>query len=230
MTEVLQILAWPGVVLLLGIATLLLFRKPLSDAIGRAKSVSVGENRGIDLSGPGPQAQIEAQKEAHKEAPNPLPAPQPQSGGVPPLPPPNPLYAPIEEELRRRVEIAFPGAQDTQMAWALRVAAQATIERNHEQIYRIIFGSQIFVLKEINVRGALTVGEAKRVYEMAKQNYPQIYENYPFEAWGGYVIDQGLVALDSEHVTDDTRIVLTPAGKDFLFFLTGRGLPENKGG
>lgn len=229
MTDVLQILAWPGAVCLLVIVALLIFKKPISEAIGRARAVSIGEHRGVDLSGAGPQAQIEAQKEAHKEAPNPLPAPQPQPG-VPALPLPSPLYAPIEEELRRRVEIAFPGAQDTQMAWALRMAAQTTVERNHEQIYRIIFGSQIFVLKEINVRGALTVGDAKRVYQVATQNFPEIYENYPFEAWGSYVIDQGLAALDSEHVADDTRIILTPAGKDFLFFLTGRGLPENKVG
>jgi hypothetical protein len=226
MTDVLQILAWPGVAFALGCVALLTFKKPLSDAIGRAKSVSVGKNRGVDLSGSGPQAQIEAQKEPHKDTPNPLPTPAQQAGGLPALPPPNPLYAPLEEDLRRRVEAAFPGAEDTQLAWAIRVAAQATVERNHEQTYRIIFGSQILALKEINIRGFITVAQAQEIYGMAERAFPDLYATFPFKNWGGFLIDQGLVVIPDDPVTDESRVILTPAGKDFLFFLTGRGLSK----
>jgi hypothetical protein len=221
---------WGAVALVLGLTALVLFRNQIGAAIDRWRGATFGKDRSVDLSGSSPQAQVEAQKEPHKESPDLLPAPQPQPGGLPALPPPNALYEPIEEDLRRRVETAFPGSQDTQIAWALRVAAQATVERNHEQTYRVIFGSQILVLKEINVRSFITAAQAQEIYGMAAAAFPDLYATFPFKNWGGFLIDQGLVVIPDDPVTDESRVHLTPAGKDFLFFLTGRGLPENKGG
>ncbi|WP_262030165.1 hypothetical protein [Microvirga sp. Mcv34] len=220
---------WGAVALVLGLAALVLFRNQIGAAIDRWRGATFGKDKSVDLSGPSPQAQVEAQKEPHKESADLLPAPAPQSG-LPALPPPNPLYAPLEEDLRRRVEAAFPGAQDTQLAWALRVAAQATVERNHEQTYRIIFGSQILALKEINIRGFITAAQAQEIYDMAAAAFPDLYATFPFKNWGGFLLDQGLVVIPEDPVTDESKVLLTPAGKDFLFFLTGRGLPENKGG
>ena len=220
---------WGAVALVLGLTALVLFRSQIGAAIDRWRGASFGKDKSVDLSGTSPQAQIEAQKE-HKESPDLLPVLQVQPGGVLALPPPSPLYSPIEEDLRRRVETAFPGAQDTQIAWALRVAAQATVERNHEQTYRIIFGSQILVLKEINIRGHITVAQAKQIYDMAAKAFPEVYATFTVDGWGSFLIEQGLVVVNGDHALDDSHVILTPVGKDFLFFLTGRGLPENKGG
>ena len=94
----------------------------------------------------------------------------------------------------------------------------------------MIFGSQILALKEINIRTFITVAQAQGIYGMAEQAFPDLYSTFAFKNWGRFLIDQGLVVIPDDPATDDSKIFLTPAGKDFLFFLTGRGLPENKGG
>jgi len=184
----------------------------------------------LDMSDEDAAKQVEAQKEPTKDpAQAALPVPQPTAGALAP-PVFSPLYAPLEESFRQRIEEIAPGAVDLQMAWALRVAAAATVEKNHEQIYRVIFGSQILALKETNIRGHITVGQARTIYDMAVEAFPHIYEHYSFEAWGDFVLNNGLATGVGDEPSEDARVVLTHAGKDFLMWLTAKGMPENKGG
>ncbi|MBY0253045.1 MAG: hypothetical protein K2X54_16980 [Methylobacterium organophilum] len=86
-------------------------------------------------------------------------------------------------------------------------------------------------MKELNVRGPITVAQAKEIYALtAVRNNPDIFKPETFEAWGDYLLTRGLVAVERQPVDDDTRAALTPLGKDFLMFLTGRGLSEHKWG
>ncbi|GJD65790.1 hypothetical protein [Methylobacterium frigidaeris] len=206
-----------------------LFRPEVRKKLGDLRALTF-PGGSADLTGGEAAAQIEAQKQA-PEAEK-LPVPAPELGAVlPDLPPPSGVYGPIEADLRRRIEMIAPGSLDAQMAWAVRVAVAAQVERDHEATYRLIFGSQIAALKELNVRGILTIAQAKEVYNLtAVRNYPDVFKPETFEAWGDYLLTRGLVAVERQPVDDDTKAILTPLGKDFLMFVTGRGLTEHKWG
>lgn len=208
----------------------LVFRGPLSRAIDRWKGANFGKDRSIDLSGVA--AQVEAQKNAPGSEAEKLPVPTPGSdASLPAIPPPSPVYAPMEAELRRRIEEAVPGGIDGQMAWALRVAVAAQVERDHEQTYRLIFGSQIAALKELNTRGPLSIRQAREIYMLtAVKNHPDIFKLDAFEAWGEYLLSRSLVIVEQQPVNDDTKAILTHLGRDFLHFLVGRGLLDYKWG
>jgi hypothetical protein len=218
-----------GVVAFLLAATF--FRQPLSRAIDRWKGANLGKDRSIDLSGEA-AAQVQAQKNAAPPEGERLPVPVPEPGAaLPAPPPPSPVYGPIEADLRRRIEEAVPGGHDVQMAWALRFAVAAQVEAGHEQTYRLIFGSQIAALKQLNTLGPLTVRQAREIYNItALRNFPETFKDEEFPAWGGYLINRGLVTLEPGEPTEDTKAFLTPLGKDFLLFMVGRGLIEYKWG
>ncbi|MGU3449805.1 hypothetical protein [Methylobacterium sp. 391_Methyba4] len=206
-----------------------IFRQPLARAIDRWKGANLGKDRSIDLSG---TAQVEAQKNAPPPEAERLPVPAPEPGApLPALPPPSPVYAPIEADLRRRIEQAVPGPLDVQMAWAVRIAVAAQVEANHEQTYRLIFGSQIHALKQLNTLGPLTVRQAREIYNnTALRNFPGTFKDEEFPAWGEYLMNRGLVTLEPGEPTENTKAFLTPLGKDFLLFMVGRGLTEYKWG
>lgn len=183
-----------------------------------------------DMTGSEAAAQIEAQKNPTEPKQLPVPAPEP-GARLPELPPPSAVHGPIEADLRRRIEESVPGGLDVQMAWALRIAVVAQVERDHEQTYRLIFGSQIAALKELNVRGALTLDQAREVYALtAMKNHPDTFKPETFEDWGQFLINRGLVVVAPQPATDETRAILTHLGRDFLMFVTGRGLTEYKWG
>ncbi len=206
-----------------------LFRPEVRKKLGDLRALTF-PGGSADLTGGEAAAQIEAQKHAPETERLPVPTPEPGER-LPELPPPSPVYGPLETELRHRIETVVPGGLDVQMAWAVRIAVAAQVERDHEQTYRLIFGSQITALKELNVRGPITVAQAKEIYALtALRNYPDIFKPETFEAWGDYLLTRGLVAVERQPVDDDTRAALTPLGKDFLMFLTGRGLSEHKWG
>lgn len=206
-----------------------LFRPEVRKKLGDLRALTF-PGGSADLTGNEAAAQIEAQRHAPEAEKLPVPAPE-RGAALPDLPPPNVVYGPIEAELRRRIETIAPGTLDAQMAWAVRVAVAAQVERDHESTYRLIFGSQIAGLKELNVRGPLTIAQAKEVYNLtAVKSYPDTFKPETFEAWGDYLLTRGLVAVEKQPVDDDTRVGLTPLGKDFLMFMTGRGLSEHKWG
>ncbi|MCJ2025575.1 hypothetical protein [Methylobacterium sp. J-067] len=192
---------------------------------------TLGKDRSIDLSGEA-AAQVEAQKKAQPPEPEKLPVPVPEPGApLPALPPPSPVYAPIEADLRRRIEQAVPGPLDVQIAWALRVAVAAQVEANHEQTCRLIFGSQIHALKQLNTLGSLTIRQAREIYEnTAIRKFPGTFQDEEFPAWGEYLINRGIVTIEPGDPIEDTKAFLTPLGKDFLLFIVGRGLTEYKWG
>lgn len=214
------------------VVAFLVFRSPLTRAIDRWKGANLGKDRSLDLSGGTAAAQVEAQKHVPPPEPEKLPVPAPGTSTVPAeLPPPSPVYAPLEADLRRRIEQAIPGGLDVQMAWALRVAVAAQVERDHEQTYRLIFGSQIAALKELNVRGALTLEQSREVFALtAVRNHPDLFKPESFDDWGAFLVNRGLVVVTPQPATEETRTILTHLGRDFLMFVTGRGLTEYKWG
>jgi hypothetical protein len=93
-----------------------------------------------------------------------------------------------------------------------------------EFVYRTIFGSQIALLKSMNVHG----GRAPRIaleaiYDVAKANFPDLYSKYSLKSWIEFLVAQELISTadheDFAHTTD---------GKEFLKWLTDNGIREDK--
>ncbi|KQO89380.1 hypothetical protein ASF36_23375 [Methylobacterium sp. Leaf90] len=232
MSDAVQIAAVYSVAgVIIAIIALSIFRSPFTRAIDRWKGATLGNDRSLDLSGTA-AAQVEAQKHAPVPEPEKLPIPTPGPSTVPvEMPPPHPVFAPLEADLRRRVEQSVPGGLEVQMAWALRLTVMAQVERDHEQTYRLIFGSQIAALKELNVRGPLTIDQSREVFAVtAMKNYPDTFKAETFGDWAEFLVNRNLVVVAPQPFTNETRAILTPLGKDFLMFVTSRGLTEYKWG
>ena len=96
-----------------------------------------------------------------------------------------------------------------------------------ERLYRLIFGSQISLLKSLNVDSPKSESEVRKFYESARQKFPAFYSGYPYESWKGFLLGpSGTLA----HDRDGDTYSITPTGRYFLVWITTQGLSENKYG
>jgi hypothetical protein len=104
----------------------------------------------------------------------------------------------------------------------IRLLAESRLVLLFEQTYAIIFGSQIAGLKLLNQYSKVSEEEVRTYFERVKETHPEIYGNYGYDSWLGFLISRDLVRR-SNHM-----IEITDIGRDFLLYLTMRGLPESK--
>jgi hypothetical protein len=95
-----------------------------------------------------------------------------------------------------------------------------------ERAYRLIFGSQISLLKSLNCRPASTDAEMQRFYEQAKRKFRKFYGHYTYVEWRDFLLDQGLIVHDA----DRDVYGITQAGRDFIVWIVSQGLSEDKFG
>lgn len=99
----------------------------------------------------------------------------------------------------------------------------ARLGRAFEQIYRIIFGSQIEAVKAlVSTSGTATRKEALEYFEGIKARFPDFYEKSTFDDWVRYPISAGLVEETSD------QIKITAIGQDFVRYIDEMKLPANK--
>jgi hypothetical protein len=96
-----------------------------------------------------------------------------------------------------------------------------------ESTYRLIFGSQISAMEQINTHGPQSSQTLSGIfYETAKALYPDFYATYSFESWLSFLTRHEMV----QKVDDRDEFVLALAGKDFLVWLVNNGLTREKAG
>lgn len=93
-----------------------------------------------------------------------------------------------------------------------------------ETLYRLIFGSQISLLKSLNTGPVKTDTEMREFYERAKRKFRKFYDNYSYEDWRGFLLHQGVIAHNSEQDVYG----INRNGRDFLAWIAASGLSENK--
>lgn len=125
----------------------------------------------------------------------------------------------IEGRIRRESESIDPTKKEQIL---LRALAQSRLQAGHEFTYNRIFGSQILGLKRLNEAGRATVDDARQFFKLYADQFPQIYANYGFDGWLGFLKSNTLITQ-----TGNT-IEITDFGRDFLLYLTEARLPENK--
>ena len=214
-------LGWALPFAAVGLVVVLVLSPSLRRLIDRMRSLTIGGNK-AEMSEPQQQQVEQAPAEI-------LPAAVP---GRPELPPPpiSPLE-PIERDIRQRLQVTAPDDAQTQLAWAIRVAANTAMERDMEVTYRIIFGSQIAALKDANVRGGMiTIQRAQEIYDQAKRRFPELYEARSFEEWADFILLRGLATRPAEPVGPGSTSHITENGKQFLHFMVAKGLSEDRYG
>lgn len=101
--------------------------------------------------------------------------------------------------------------------------AVAQLLRFAESIYRLIFGSQIAVLNELNQHGPAPKEKLMEHYQAAKAQFPQSYERYPEAQYLAFLEDTKLI---TQAAGGDYAI--TVVGKEFLSWMAGQGITPLK--
>jgi hypothetical protein len=104
----------------------------------------------------------------------------------------------------------------------IRLLAEAQLVAHFEQTYRAIFGSQISALRELNAAGKVSESRLHEFFESARNQYASLYEGYGYEQWIDFLVRQKLIKRLGN------TIEITDTGRDFLVYMTLRGIPENK--
>jgi hypothetical protein len=95
-----------------------------------------------------------------------------------------------------------------------------------ERTYRLIFGSQLLLLRALNVGLPKSDSEMQPFYERAKKKNPKFYGSYPYEDWRNFLLNLSLIAHDE----DRDIYGISVNGRSFLGWITSQGLSEAKAG
>ena len=106
---------------------------------------------------------------------------------------------------------------------------RSLVQRIHEINYRLIVGSQLALMLKANTQEPTTVEKARAIYDAAKQQYPEIYQNFTFEAWSHWPVMAGLLRTE-QPPSGPFVYKITPAGRDFLHYLVDNSLTTGKFG
>ena len=199
MEHIVGVLAWPLVVLIVTLVALLLFRPQIGALIGRTKKVGKG---GIETFESQPAQPMEEKKgvdEFFRSFDSPLLV---EAEGL------------ILKDLKER-KIESSGDREKTLVRAL---ASTNIVLHFEQVYGLLWASQLACLRYLNPRDqGAEATEIVPFYELAKANYPTWYDNYSFDRWLGFLRAFNLV------LERDSRVFITVAGREFLKYHVAAG-------
>jgi hypothetical protein len=202
-------LTWPAVALIV----MLLFRKPLTGLLSRLQILKAGRE-GFSLDANPPATELQAQSsspDAGKDLQQAMDITVPASVRE-------------REEAIRVVLRNLTGPESQKINVLVRNLAVYQAMYCAEMIYRTIFGSQIALLRQLNLTSAKTPADVKSYYyEIAKAQFPALYADYSFEQWVGYLTSWKLIA-----VTDGGRFSITEGGREFLKWMTDARATEDK--
>ncbi len=206
--ELVKVIAWPVLILVL-----VFVLKPVL--------VALLVNRNWEFKGFGIVATVRAIEQQQATTPdNPVTA-APIAPFVPqPAPDPNsPALASMEQRIQELVAAIPPADRQAQLVRALAISR---LLASHEFVYNRIFGSQIEGLKRLDEIGSISVEAARDFFRPYAEKFPQLYTNYPFENWLGFMLTSGLVRRDGD------QLFPTEFGHAFLVYLREVRLTEAK--
>jgi hypothetical protein len=219
--KIIEYAFWPLAVVVCVFGFFLIFRSSLSALIRGVRRASHGETS-IEWSGD-PKTTAEQQVEAEtsvKKAALPM---VPASAA---LPPPTEVHSSIEQEIRTALGNSNLPIE-VQREWLIRGLAVTRLERAHEVVYRLIFGSQLDMLVAANSLSPPDLAGAKQIYERTKAAFPDFYEKFSFELWLHFPIGVGLLTPPSPGGSP-ANFRITPRGRDFLHYLVANSLTSPK--
>ncbi|MCH9052631.1 MAG: hypothetical protein IIA72_16415 [Proteobacteria bacterium] len=104
----------------------------------------------------------------------------------------------------------------------LRALARSNLREHFERTYRIIWGSQIQALQNLNSVATSNVDFLRPFYDAAANKYPSVYEKYLFDDWLRFLEGQLLLIRKGD------VIEITTEGQEFLKYLVDTRVPTVK--
>ena len=202
-TEVLETLRWPGVVLVVSVVAILVFRRNLAAFIDRTRRIS--------------RDGLEAAPAVQEPPPEPSAAPNPTQRWPDTLEgaPTNPLVLRVVERFREGVETVQGEERENVLfvRWA-----SAAIEAHFERVYSALYFSQYKALTFLNsIPQSVSRDQMRTFYAAAVAANPSLYAGYSFDRWLDFLVGSLLVEAIDDSVT------LTLDGQEFLVFIVRRG-------
>lgn len=197
-----------GVLLILGLTFLIMFRVPIAGLLNRIRSIG---GKGVRID-PAQQQDALVEKDSGVEAEKLLR----QFDG--------PLFQEVQEHVTKEF-LARGLSGDAGLKTAIRYIAVFKIAQEFEYIYRLIFGSQLSLLTYLNTERQRHPREALRTFfAIASNQYPQIYEHRTYDQWLSFLLDSVLIREDHGELS------ITVKGGEFLTHLAKMGYSLNKVG
>jgi hypothetical protein len=90
-----------------------------------------------------------------------------------------------------------------------------------ERIYRLIFGSQITVLRTLNESGPQPADSLSILFDKAKSKAPKFFGEYTFRDWIDFLLKQNTIVELA-----DGKYGISVLGQEFLKWVTATGVPR----
>ena len=194
-----EFLAWPGVVLILGIIVIIVFKQPLTRFLDRAERIGKG----------GIQAATGAQASGIEVKPSPADELLKEFD--------NALLVEREKFIRTELERLQVSPGPDRERVLIRLLAALALVQSFERTYTLIWGSQIAALQSLNSAGTVSVELLRPWYDQAAARDPELYGRYTFDEWLGFLQANLLVLRSGDGVC------ISLEGREFLKYLLHQG-------
>jgi hypothetical protein len=123
-------------------------------------------------------------------------------------------------------QLGFDGKPQEALEVLVKQLSVIKLSLAAETTYRVIFGSQIRLLRFLNLYGPQLSGRVHQFYESAREKFPLLYESYSFEKYVEYLVTNLLISKGQ----DGNIYSITAAGREFLKWMTDMSVTEEKFG
>ena len=195
------------------------FRKDVGLLLGRVRSIKGG---GLEA-----ELQADGQQTATDTTDDGVALP---AGFGTEMPPPHPVFTPLDDLAKDILKNQVGGDAEKKLAWAVRMRSISESNRIHEANYRVMFGSQLKALKNLNTLGKAPVSNFLPFFDDAKSNpdTAPIYHGRTFGQWGKFLVDTGYVKIIED--TENPEAEITAFGQQFLMWMTAARVSEFRPG
>ena len=205
---ILPILAWPLVILILGIVAILTLKQSLRGAVDRAKKMKIGP------------AELSTEPIFQESAKNIRPTSSDEAMKIFD----NQLLVSRDEVIKKDLDArTTPNDRERVL---IRHFSALTFAYQFEKIYNQIWGSQIAAVHFLNTRGdhGCEKSELLPFYSEGRKAFPQMYRTYPFESWSNFLESFSLMKVA------DNRTSITAEGREFLKYILDQHYSFQKSG
>jgi hypothetical protein len=195
-----EYLAWPGVVLVLGLVALFMFKRNIAGRIDKIKRI---ERVGVSMESEQTQSVQESKGSGFQEL-----------MGLAS----SPLLRDRENNIRNELKARGITNEQEIIKILTRACASVQLTLQWEQIEKVIFGSQMAMIVQMNAHPAgLSVGAMKTYFEAAAKQFPEVYANYTFEQYVNYLVSMQLI------LKGGAGYQVSLEGKEFMVWLVHTG-------
>ncbi len=205
-----EYVAWPGAVVLIAVAGMLVFRAPVVRLIDRTKSLAFWRGKLDAHPDPPPQPTDVVNTEVKSD---PAALAQMNEASM------NPLV--VEHTAMLTAELKKTGLADADLVTGLTRALSAQMIANtFEAADRSIYASQVAALTVVS-QGPRSRADLRPYYDQAAAYWGKAFEHVTFDAWLQFLFNQTLLR------EDDGVLNITIRGREFLKWRieVGRGGP-----